>query len=250
MIAGLLAGLLAGLFASTARASEADDLLLRVDKATAPTGDKVWLVNMRVIAADGDVREGKMLMLQGGVDKRILRFLAPASMRNTALLALGTHDYYVFLGQEGRTRRLGASAMNQTFLGCDYTFEDLGEVSFHDLYKATSVAHSGDDTILELVPKAESSWSKLLLTVERHALIKRIEYYDKSGRHARTQTRQFKQDQSKYETWIPQRMLMVNEQTKHATEMLMQVGDADKSIPADVFTLRGIQRGDDLHFAP
>jgi hypothetical protein len=233
-----------------ARATEADDLLQRVDRAISPTGDKVWVVTMRILGTDGDVHEGKMLMLQGGIDKRILRFLAPAPMRNTALLALGAHDYYVFLGQEGRTRRLGSSAMNQTFLGADFTFEDLGSIYFHDLYTASAVGKSGDDTVLELVPRGESSWSRLRLFVEGHALVKRIEYYDKEGRHARTQTRQWRQDQSKYETWVPQRVLMVNERTRHATELLLQVADADRTVPPEIFTLRGLQRGDDLRFAP
>jgi hypothetical protein len=235
---------------AVAHADEADDLLQRVDRAIAPTTDKVWAVTMRIMGTDGEVREGKMLMLQGGLDKRILRFLAPAQMRNTALLAIGAHDYYVFLGQEGRTRRLGSSAMNQSFLGADFTFEDLGSIYFRDLYTPHLAGKSGDDTVLELLPKGDSSWSKLKLIVENHALVKRIEYYDKSGRHARTQTRQWRQDQSKYETWVPQRVLMVNELTHHATELLLQVADAEKTVPTDVFTLRGLQRGDDLHFAP
>src|SRR6478736_1442608 len=208
-----------------AQAGEADDLLLRVDRAIGAASEKVWAVTMRVIAADGDVREGKMLMLQGGLDKRILRFLAPAQMRNTALLALGAHEYYVFLGQEGRTRRLGSSAMNQTFLGADFTFEDLGSIYFHELYNPRIVENKGDNTLLELTPKGESTWSRLLITIEAHDLVRRVEYYDKAGKHARTQTRQWRQAQSRYETWVPQRVLMVNEVSKHATELLLQVAD-------------------------
>jgi hypothetical protein len=191
-----------------------------------------------------------MLMLQGGPDKRILRFLAPAQMRNTALLALGAHEYYVFLGPESRTRRLGSSAMNQTFLGADFTFEDLGSIYFHELYNPRIVEKQGDNTLLELTPKGESTWSRLLITIEAHDLVRRVEYYDKAGKHARTQTRQWRQAQSRYETWVPQRVLMVNEVSKHATELLLQVADTEKNIPADVFTLRGLQRGDDLRFAP
>ena len=49
---------------------------------------------------------------------------------------------------------------------------------------------------------------------------------------------------------MPTRMLMVNEQTKHATELIVEVGDSDKPITDDIFSLRALQRGDDLRYAP
>jgi hypothetical protein len=238
------------LLAGTARASEADDLLARIDEALGAISQKVWVVNMRIIGGEGDVREAKMLMLQGGTEKRLLRFLAPATMRNTALLTIGSHDFYVFMGQEGRTRRLGTSALNQTFMGSDFTFEDLGSVYLRDLYTPRVVSKSADETILELTPKGESNWSRLRVFADSHALARRIEYYDKAGRHVRTRTATFKQGELRVEAWFPQRLLMINEVTKHATELSVQVADADRSIPPDVFTLRGLQRGDDLHFVP
>src|SRR5438067_7105465 len=76
--------------AATARAdAEADALLDRMDRATSGAANKVWICRMRSIGTDGEVREGRFLMLQNGGDKRLLRFLAPANMRNTAMLALG-----------------------------------------------------------------------------------------------------------------------------------------------------------------
>ena len=236
--------------AGAAGATEADDALMRIDRAITAMEQKVWLVQMRIIGSDGDVREAKMLMLEGGTYKRLLRFLAPAQMRNTALLALGANDFYVYMGQEGRTRRLGASALNQTFLGADFTFEDLGSVYLHDIYTTTVAGKNGDETILDLKPKGESNWSHVKVFSDSHGLARRFEYYDKTGRHARTRTATWKQGESKTEAWVPQRVLMVNEITKHATELLIQVADAEKAIPADVFSLRGLQRGDDLRFAP
>ena len=239
------------LYATPVRAGEADDLLLKIDGAVASTRDKVWQVNMRVIATDGDVHEARMLMLQGGSDKRILRFLAPANMRNTALMATTTREFYVFLGGESRVRRLGSSALTQTFLGSDFVFEDLGDIAFHLHYAAKIVGRQGDDTIVQLDPKdASGSWSKLVLWAEPHGLLRRIEYYDRAGAHVRTQTRTFERGKSQYETWVPRRILMVNERTKHATELSVEVADAEHGIPEEVFSLRGLQRGDDLRYAP
>jgi hypothetical protein len=80
--------------------------------------------------------------------------------------------------------------------------------------------------------------------------VPRLQYYDKSGRLARTWNRTFARQNSRYEAWVATRMLMVNELTKHATELIVEVGDSDKPITDEIFSLRALQRGDDLRFAP
>jgi hypothetical protein len=86
--------------------------------------------------------------------------------------------------------------------------------------------------------------------VIEHDLVSRIEYYDRAGKLARTWSRTFERAKSRYEAWVPTRMLMANEQSKHATELIVEVGDSDKPITDDIFSLRALQRGDDLRFAP
>jgi hypothetical protein len=228
----------------------ADALLGRIDRAVAGTANRVWICRMRSIGTDGNVREGRFLMLQNAADKRILRFLSPADMRNTAMLALGRGELYVYLPADRRVRRLGSSALNQTFLGSDFYAEDLGSVRLGDDYDAKVVSKSGNEQRLELLPKRASSWSRIVATVIDHDLVSRIEYYDRAGKHARTWSRTFERAKSRYEAWVPTRMLMVNEQTKHATELIVEVGDSDKPITDDIFSLRALQRGDDLRFAP
>jgi hypothetical protein len=228
----------------------ADALLDRIDRAVAGAANRVWICRMRSIGTDGNVREGRFLMLQNAADKRILRFLAPADMRNTAMLALGKGELYVYLPADRRVRRLGSSALNQTFLGSDFYAEDLGSVRLRDDYDAKAVSKSGNEQRLELTPKRASSWSHIIAVVIEHDLVSRIEYYDRAGKLARTWSRTFERAKSRYEAWVPTRMLMVNEQSKHATELIVEVGDSDKPITDDIFSLRALQRGDDLRFAP
>jgi hypothetical protein len=230
--------------------ADADALLDRMDRATQGAANKVWICRLRSIGTDGNVREGRFLMLQNAADKRLLRFLAPADMRNTAMLALGKGELYVYLPADRRVRRLGTSALNQTFLGSDFDAEDLGSVRLHDDYNARILGRSGNETRLELTPKHASQWSKVLATVIDHDLVSKFEFYDQKGRLSRTWTRTFERSKSRYEAWVPTRMLMVNEQTKHATELIVEVGDSDKPISDDIFSLRALQRGDDLRYAP
>jgi hypothetical protein len=244
----LLLLLLAG---GVARAdAEAEALLDRVDRAVAGAANRVWICRMRSIGTDGNVREGRFLMLQNAADKRILRFLSPADMRNTAMLALGKGELYVYLPADKRVRRLGSSALNQTFLGSDFYAEDLGSVRLRDDYDAKVVSKAGSELRLELLPKRASSWSRIVAVVIDHDLVSRIEYYDRSGKLIRTWNRTFQRAKSTYEAWVPTRMLMVNELSKHATELIVEVGDSDKPISDDIFSLRALQRGDDLRFAP
>jgi hypothetical protein len=244
-------GVALAISAGVAHADPAADALLdRVDRAVAGAANRVWICRMRSIGTDGNVREGRFLMLQNAADKRILRFLAPADMRNTAMLALGKGELYVYLPADRRVRRLGSSALNQTFLGSDFYAEDLGSVRLRDDYDAKAVSKSGNEQRLELTPRRASSWSHIIAVVIEHDLVSRIEYYDRAGKLARTWSRTFERAKSRYEAWVPTRMLMVNEQTKHATELIVEVGDSDKPITDDIFSLRALQRGDDLRFAP
>jgi hypothetical protein len=230
--------------------AEADQLLDRMDRAVQGAANKVWICRMRSIGTDGNVREGRFLMLQNSADKRLLRFLSPADMRNTAMLALGKGELYVYLPADRRVRRLGTSALNQTFLGSDFYAEDLGSVRLKDDYDAKIVSRNGSETKLELVPKHASQWSRIVAVVAEHDLTPRMEFYDQKGKLARTWTRTFERQKSRYEAWVPARMLMVNEQSKHATELIVEVGDSDKPITDDIFSLRALQRGDDLRYAP
>src|SRR3954469_15773758 len=145
--------------------AEADALLDRIDRATAGAANRVWICRMRSIGTDGNVREGRFLMLQNAADKRILRFLSPADMRNTAMLALGKGELYVYLPADRRVRRLGTSALHQTFLGSDFYAEDLGSVRLHDDYDARIVQKSGNEVRLELMPKHPSQWSRVVAVV-------------------------------------------------------------------------------------
>lgn len=243
--------LLAG--ASSARAQSSDaanQLMERMDRAVSGTANKVWICRLRSIAVDGDVREGKFLMLQSGNDKRLLRFLQPANMRNTAMLTMGKGELYVYLPADKRVRRLGGSALHQTFLGADFYAEDLGSVKLRDEYDGKILGRTGNELRLELLPKHSSQWSKIIAIVAEHDLVPRMEFYDGAGKLARTWNRTYERQKSQYEAWVPTRMLMVNEQTKHATELVVEVADSDKGIPDELFSLRALQRGDDLHYAP
>jgi hypothetical protein len=229
---------------------EGDVYLERIDRAVAGTANKVWICRMRSISVGGEVREGKMLMLQSSGEKRLIRFLAPADLRNTAMLALGKGELYVYLPSDKRVRRLGTSALNQSFMGSDFVAEDLGEVRLQGDYTARVIGKSGNEVKLELSPKKTSQWSKVIATVGDHDLVPRMEFYDKNGKLARSWSRIYERQKSHYEAWVPSRLLMVNEVTKHATELVVEVGDSDRPISDELFSLRALQRGDDLRYAP
>ena len=50
--------------------AEADALLDRMDRAVQGAANKVWICQMRSIGTDGNVREGRFLMLQNSGDKQ------------------------------------------------------------------------------------------------------------------------------------------------------------------------------------
>jgi hypothetical protein len=123
-------------------------------------------------------------------------------------------------------------------------------VRLKDEFDAKILSKTVNETMVELVPKHSSQWSRIVATVGEHDLVPRMEFYDHAGKLARTWNRTYERQKSRYEAWVPSRMLMVNEVSKHATELIVEVGDSDKPINDDLFSLRALQRGDDLKYAP
>ncbi len=77
------------------------------------------------------VRELEMYSLKGeeGVEKSLIRFLSPADVRGTGLLSINhpgdVNENYLYLPALGRPRRLSSEERGGSFMGSDFTYEDL-----------------------------------------------------------------------------------------------------------------------------
>jgi hypothetical protein len=122
------------------------------------TGRDVRLsMRMRLFDRQHRVRERALTLLaiRGGpgrpvpADRSLIRFTEPADIRGTGFLVWerpdGDDERFLYLPSLGRVRRIAASETQESFVGSDFTYEDIGGRQLDDYVYALL-----DDT---------SSWS-------------------------------------------------------------------------------------------
>jgi hypothetical protein len=108
-------------------------------------------LRMRLIDRQGRVRERALTMLRlrgekGKGDRALLRFTYPNDIRNTAFLVWehpGADDErFLYLPALGRVRRIAGQEKDESFVGSDLSYEDIGGRDIADY----TYAFTADDT--------------------------------------------------------------------------------------------------------
>ncbi len=108
-------------------------------------------MRMRLYDRQGRVRERVMtlLALRGtgkAGDKRLVRFTYPNDIRNTGFLVWehpdGDDERFLYLPALGRVRRIAGEEKQESFVGSDLSYEDIGGRDFADY----TYAFAGGDT--------------------------------------------------------------------------------------------------------
>src|SRR5436190_1050793 len=107
-----------------------------------PGADLLKQVDDRLNAFKDGVFESKLLVREPGVaaareygfttyqkvpDRRLVRFTAPGDVKGMGVLVENNETMYVFLPGFQRVRRMGSHVKNQTFMGSDFSFEDMSQ---------------------------------------------------------------------------------------------------------------------------
>lgn len=125
----------------------------------------------------------------------LIRILSPARDQGTAFLRRNK-EVWNWLPSIERTIKLPPSMMSQSWMGTDFTNDDLvKEASIVKDYthKLNGTSFQGDRECyrLELIPHPEAAvvWGKILLWIDREDyMLLRAEYYDEDGALVNTMT--------------------------------------------------------------
>ena len=126
-----------------------------------------------------------------GEDKALVRFTAPARDAGNATLQLGPATY-VFNPKLNQVIKLPASAMSQSWMGSDFSYEDLSRSErviddFTHTLVATKSSGGHKVWVIESVPKrgVPVVWGKQVLSVRDDGVLFSVEYYDQLGNRVR-----------------------------------------------------------------
>ena len=169
--------------------------------------------------------KGKIMETKGDGDKSISQFLLPADVRGTMMLTW-THkekddDQWLFLPSIKRTKRISSSSKSASFMGSEFSYEDLGsqevEKYTHKLINEEKNKDGLDMWVIERTPKNKKSGYKRLKAwiVKKYQNPLKVEYFDRKNELLKTATfSDYKQYKVKGKSlWRAGKIHMINVQT-------------------------------------
>lgn len=192
----LLTAVLMLLFSFSVSAVSGREVMERVDDRE--TGDsRHALMGMDLIDEDGDVRErvievwSKKQDNSSDLNQTVMVFYEPSSVKDTRFLQKENEDadddQWIYLPDLGRVRRISGSQGDSSFMGSDFTYDDLKSREIDDFeYELLKEEKLGDyeTYVVEAVPKnpEEEQYKKTISWVTKeHYIPVKVEMYDKDS---------------------------------------------------------------------
>ncbi|MDR2258807.1 MAG: outer membrane lipoprotein-sorting protein [Treponema sp.] len=125
-----------------------------------------------------------------GNDRTIIVFQRPPSVAGTRFLTIenpgASDDRWIFLPSLGKVRRIAASEGSGSFMGTDFSYDDISSASrdadldTHTVLREEKL-NNKDCYVIESVPKDKSyQYSKMVLWIDKDSKINyKLELYDK-----------------------------------------------------------------------
>jgi len=214
--------------------------------------DAETTIRMVLMDNAGAKRERIMESLRrkkSGQLQSVIRFRSPQDVAGTAFLMLerdkGESEQHIYLPGLKRTRRIVGREREGSFMGSDFSYADFER---RDTRESTHKRLPDEDLsgvktyVIESTPTADSTYGKIETWVRQdNYLPLRIRFYDKSGKLFKTfYTKRIKQMEGRPVIVEAQ---MVNKQTGHSTELVVDNLRPQKEIPDTAFTPTALEHG-------
>jgi hypothetical protein len=231
---------------SGALAGDADDVLLKMDKAMGSSED--LFIRYDVINQEPGKKEPREMsfttMVQG--DKSLTEFQAPGDLKGTRILVLSRAQMYIYLPAYRKVRRIASHMTQQGFMGTTYSNDDMSSSPLGDIYQAvTFIGETDGSWDIELGPKPETEtpYPKVVVTVDKttkQPIV--LKYFNEGGVNIKTEKRS--DFECEGEVCVPG-VLRMEDHTRNGawTEMRRQEYKINPGFEAEVFTTRHLQRG-------
>ncbi|NOY10296.1 MAG: outer membrane lipoprotein-sorting protein [Spirochaetes bacterium] len=229
-------------FSAAAEELTAREILGKIDSVINAPKDRELKAKLILIDRQGNKKEREIVMIQKG-EKRMIKFLSPASQRGIAFLNLPGNRIYLYLPAFRRVRRIASDIKNRKFAGTDFTYEDLGNLNYADEYDPVLEETTGEYFVLELKKKEEQKkeYSRLKIWVRRdNFYIKRAEYYDKNNRLRKTV--EWKRIKKIGNYWVAGEIEAHDLKNDHRTKIILSEVKFDTGLKDALFTARYLKR--------
>lgn len=219
--------------------------------------DSTSKITMKLINEKGQERVRKIAYFEkrDKNDNRntLVKFQFPADVKGTGLLTLehkgSEDDQWLYLPAMRKTRRISASDKGDSFMGSDFTFEDMEQEDLEEFeYKLLGMEDINGEPCYRIEgiafsesKKKETSYSRRELWVRKSDFfLLKINYYNRKGDFLKTLTA----SDVKIISGKPRahRLTMENFQRRHKTELIYEEIKLDQGISDNLFTERQLAR--------
>jgi hypothetical protein len=220
-------------------------------------------IRMKLFDRQGRVRERSLtlLVLEGGPgraaagDRTLVRFTSPADISRTALLVSeqpdGDDERFLYLPSLGRVRRIAGTEAQESFVGSDFTYEDIGGRELEDYsYRlldetATWTAPDGrTHPVYRLESRrrdASAKFPRVISLVRKDNLVLvEAQIFNRRDEVQKTYVAHRVQSVEGY--WTVLEMRMTDELQRTRTELIVDAIDYDIGLTADDLSRRELER--------
>src|SRR3954451_2149668 len=172
------------LVAGPALADTGPEVLAKVDQAMNSFTDGTFESRLLIRDPNGQAREIGFTTYQKVPDKRLVRFSSPGDLKGMGVLVENKDTMYVYLPGFQKVRRVGTHVKNQTFMGSDFSFEDMSTTRYRAGYDAKLISQDDKQWEIELAvkPGAEIEYPRVKMWVIKQAhQPSKILFQDASG---------------------------------------------------------------------
>ena len=221
-------------------------------------------MRMRLFDRQGRMKERQLTLigLRGGVgrptdgDRTLIRFTFPNDIKGTAFLVwehpASDDERFLYLPALGRVRRIAASDTQESFVGSDFTYEDIGgrefeSYSYRLIAEGTTWTSPGGAafpvyTLESRSRDANARFPRVISLVHRdHFVVVHAEIRNRRDEVQKTFDVNRLERVDGY--WTALDMRMSDATAKTRTELVLEKVEYDVGLTADDFSRRELERG-------
>jgi hypothetical protein len=184
--------------------------------------------------------------------RQVIVFQRPEAVAGTRFLTMenpgGPNDQWIFLPGLGKTRRISASEGSGSFMGTDFSYDDISSTSrsvdldTHSLLREEHFA-GGPCYVIQSVPKDSAyQYSKMVQWIDQKtSMVMKLELYDKKNALVKiAEMSGVKDIQGRLTATVT---TMTTRAAGTATSIIMDIVKYDDPIPDRVFTTAYLETG-------
>ncbi len=184
-----------------------------------------------------------------GSQRQLVVMRAPADVAGAAFLSWIHRDRFpdmwLYLPELGKPRQLNPATRGETFMGSDFTYEDLGAPArddrTHEIIDRPFL-YGEPAYQVESIPHAHDLYSRIVTWVSRRTFLPlRVEYYGPDGELLKAG--RFRDVRVVNGIPMPFALEMENVRTGHRTAVTLVDAAFDRPFDCALFTERGLSRG-------